>query len=166
MSYNSYENNNIWTINSKIENSIKSKIESRGKKLSEWDIKILYGVKTGFNDAFIIDELTRNKLITVNQKNDEIIRPIIRGRDIKQYSYNPPNLYLINFPCGFTNKICFSNNKENEMRTLYPEIFNHFDKFKNNKSSKSKGLLKRDDQGDYWWELRSCVYMDEYYPSR
>ena len=160
MSYNSYENNNIWTINSKIENSIKSKIESRGKKLSEWDIKILYGVKTGFNDAFIIDELTRNKLITVNQKNDEIIRPIIRGRDIKQYSYNPPNLYLINFPCGFTNKICFSNNKENEMRTLYPEIFNHFDKFKNNKSSKSKGLLKRDDQGDYWWELRSCVYMD------
>lgn len=95
MSYNSYENNNIWTINSKIENSIKSKIESRGKKLSEWDIKILYGVKTGFNDAFIIDELTRNKLITVNQKNDEIIRPIIRGRDIDRYQYIQPNLFMI-----------------------------------------------------------------------
>ena len=101
MSYNSYENNNIWTINSKIENSIKSKIESRGKKLSEWDIKILYGVKTGFNDAFIIDELTRNKLITVNQKNDEIIRPIIRGRDIDRYQYIQPNLFMI---CTFPSK--------------------------------------------------------------
>ena len=101
-------------------------------------------------------------MIKNNPNSAEIIRPIIRGRDIKKYSYSFPGLYLINIPCGYTNSICTSKNKEQFMSETYPEIFNHFEKYKNVSSSKSKGLLKRDDQGDYWWELRSCVYLDEF----
>src|SRR5690625_4533485 len=75
-----------WIILTPIEQSIKEKIERVGTPLKEWDIKINRGVLTGFNKAFIIDGETRKKLIQEDPKSAEIIRPILRGRDIKRYS--------------------------------------------------------------------------------
>lgn len=78
-----------------VEISIKEKIKKIGKPLKEWNIKINYGVKTGLNDAFIINKQTRDELVNADFKNSEIIKPILRGRDIKKYSINFSNLYLI-----------------------------------------------------------------------
>lgn len=90
-----------WVILSNIEQSIKRKIESIGTPLKEWDIQINYGIKTGFNDAFIISTEKRNEILNnctseeERKKTDELIRPILRGRDIKRYSYEWNDLWLI-----------------------------------------------------------------------
>ena len=84
-----------WVILTPIEQSIKRKIEAVGTPLKDWDIQINYGIKTGCNEAFIIDEAKRAELIAADPKSAEIIRPILRGRDIKRYGYNYAGLYLI-----------------------------------------------------------------------
>ena len=88
-------------ILSPIEQSIKRKIEAVGTPLKDWDIQINYGIKTGFNDAFIISSEKRNEILANCQseeerkRTDELIRPILRGRDIKRYGYDWAGLYLI-----------------------------------------------------------------------
>ncbi|HPX45113.1 MAG TPA: class I SAM-dependent DNA methyltransferase, partial [Bacteroidales bacterium] len=75
MSFTDDEN---WIIlSNKIESSIKSKIKNIGTKLKDWDIRINYGIKTGYNEAFIIDEIIKNDLISSDPKSAEIIRPIL-----------------------------------------------------------------------------------------
>lgn len=88
-------NSDSWVILSEIEQRIKEKIERIGTPLKDWNIQINYGVKTGFNEAFIIDAVKRNELIAQDPKSDEIIRPILRGRDIKRYRYDFAECYLI-----------------------------------------------------------------------
>ena len=90
-----------WVILSSLEQSIKNKIEAVGTPLREWDINIYRGVLTGYNDAFIIDSAKREEIL-LNCKTEEerlrtteLIRPILRGRDIKRYSYDWAELWLI-----------------------------------------------------------------------
>ena len=90
-----------WVILSEIEQSIKRKIEAVGTPLKDWDIQINYGIKTGYNDAFIISTEKRNEILAncatdeERQRTAELIRPILRGRDIKRYGYEWANLWLI-----------------------------------------------------------------------
>jgi type I restriction-modification system DNA methylase subunit len=97
----SFETSDSWVILSPIEQSIKHKIESVGTPLKDWDIQINYGIKTGFNDAFIIKKEVREEILNNCQtederkRTDELIRPILRGRDIKRYGYEWAKLYLI-----------------------------------------------------------------------
>ncbi|HIS13376.1 MAG TPA: type II restriction endonuclease [Candidatus Ornithospirochaeta stercorigallinarum] len=97
----SFTNEDSWTILSSIEQSIKNKIEAIGIPLKDWNININYGIKTGYNEAFIIDSAKRQEILNncsteeERNKTDAIIRPILRGRDIKQYSYDWMGLYLI-----------------------------------------------------------------------
>ena len=90
-----------WVILNPIELSIKNKIEKVGVPLKDWDIKIYRGILTGCNEAFIISEQRRNEILSwcrnesEKHRTDELIRPILRGRDIKRYSYEYANLYLI-----------------------------------------------------------------------
>ena len=96
-----FNSSNSWVILSPIEQSIKRKIEAVGTPLKDWDIQINYGIKTGFNDAFIISTEKRNEILANCQTEDErqrtaeLIRPILRGRDIKRYGYDWANLWLI-----------------------------------------------------------------------
>ncbi|AEE17867.1 TaqI-like C-terminal specificity domain-containing protein [Treponema brennaborense] len=96
-----FDNSDSWVILSPIEQSIKSKIEAVGTPLKDWDISINYGIKTGYNDAFIISKETRNEILAAcktadeNKRTEELIRPILRGRDIKRYGYEWAELYLI-----------------------------------------------------------------------
>ena len=96
-----FSSSESWVILSPIEQSIKRKIEAVGTPLKDWDIQINYGIKTGFNDAFIISTEKRNEILANCQtedeytRTDELIRPILRGRDIKRYGYNWADLWLI-----------------------------------------------------------------------
>ena len=84
-----------WIILDPTERAIKTKIERIGKPLKEWDININYGIKTGYNEAFIIDAKTKDKLIAQDPKSAEIIKPILRGKDIKRYKAEFADLWLI-----------------------------------------------------------------------
>ena len=96
-----FSNEESWVILSPIEQSIKQKIESVGTPLKDWDIKIYRGVLTGYNDAFIISTEKRDEILDNCQAEEErqltaeLIRPILRGRDIKRYGYNWADLWLI-----------------------------------------------------------------------
>lgn len=97
----SFTASDSWVILSEIEQSIKRKIEAVGTPLKDWNIQINYGIKTGYNDAFIISTEKRDEILS-NCADDEerartveLIRPILRGRDIKRYGYDWAGLYLI-----------------------------------------------------------------------
>lgn len=97
----SFKTSDSWVILSPIEQSIKDKIESVGTPLQDWNINIYRGVLTGYNEAFIINTEKREEILSNCKSKDEkerteqLIRPILRGRDIKRYSYEWANLWLI-----------------------------------------------------------------------
>lgn len=121
---------------SEIEQSIKGKIEAVGIPLRDWDIQINYGIKTGYNDAFVITTDKRDEILA-NCQNDEerartseIIRPILRGRDIKRYSYDWADLWLIyipwHFPLHEDDSIQGASEKAEEaFKTQYLTIYQH-----------------------------------------
>ncbi|WP_288374501.1 Eco57I restriction-modification methylase domain-containing protein [uncultured Chryseobacterium sp.] len=140
-----------WVVLSSIEKEIKRKIESIGMPLKDWDININYGIKTGLNEAFIIDQTKRKELIEEDPKSAEIIRPILRGRDIKKYSYEKSDLWIINVHNGI---------KEKGVAPIdindYPTIKKHLDKY-------SLLLAKRTDKGITQYNLRNCAYMEDFF---
>lgn len=96
-----FEDGDSWVILSDIERSIKQKVEAIGTPLSDWDVNIYRGILTGYNDAFIISTQKRDEILASceseaeRERTAEIIRPILRGRDIKRYGYVFANQYLI-----------------------------------------------------------------------
>jgi type II restriction/modification system DNA methylase subunit YeeA len=84
-----------WVIGNELETKLKQKIETNTDLLGELDVRINFGIKTGYNAAFIIDEETKEKLISEDEKSAEIIKPILRGRDLKKYSFTDPKLWAI-----------------------------------------------------------------------
>ena len=96
-----FSSTDSWVILSPIEQSIKRKIEAVGTPLKDWDINIYRGVLTGYNEAFIISTEKREEILANCQsederiRTDELIRPILRGRDIKRYGYEWAEKYLI-----------------------------------------------------------------------
>ena len=137
-------------ILSPIEQSIKQKIEAIGTPLKDWDIKINRGILTGCNDAFIIDEAKKEELIKEDPKSAEIIRPILRGRDIKRYGYDFAGLYLIATHNGIPEK-GIPRIKIDD----YPAIKRHLNKYK-------REINARYDKGDTPYNLRSCAYWEDF----
>lgn len=152
-----FKSSDSWVILSPIELSIKRKIEAVGIPLKDWDIKINYGIKTGFNDAFIISTAKRNEILEnckdadERKRTAELIRPILRGRDIKRYGYDWANLYLINTHNGVKEK----NIPRIDVEKDYPAIKHHLDEYWNK-------LSNRADQGDTPYNLRNCAYLDDF----
>jgi adenine-specific DNA-methyltransferase len=88
-------NENVWAFENQEVIRIKHKIEAQGIQLKDWSITINYGIKTGLNDAFVIDTDSKNKLINDDPKSAEIIKPLLRGRDIQKWQADYQNLWLI-----------------------------------------------------------------------
>ena len=145
-----FDSSESWVILSEIEQRIKAKIEAVGTPLKDWDIQINYGIKTGFNEAFIINGEKRKELIAQDPKSAEIIRPILRGRDIKRYGYDFADLYLINTHNGVKEKGIKRINIED-----YPAVKAHLDLF-------YPQLEKRADQGGTPYNLRNCAYIEDF----
>ena len=148
-----------WVILSPIEQSIKRKIEAVGTPLKDWDINIYRGVLTGCNEAFIITTEKRNEILANCQTEEErkrtkeLIRPILRGRDIKRYGYNWAGLWLINAHNGIKGKL------ERIHIEDYPALKAHLDQFKHK-------LEERSDKGDTPYNLRNCAYMQDFFQQK
>jgi hypothetical protein len=139
-------------ILSEIERRIKDKIERTGTPLKDWDIQINYGIKTGFNDAFIIDGEKRKKLIEEDPKSDEIIRPILRGRDIKRYSYEFADLYLI---------ATFPSLKIDIER--YPAVKHHLLSFGYDRLKQTGEIGARKRTNNKWFETQDSIsYWEDF----
>jgi hypothetical protein len=155
-----FDGNDGWVILPPIGVSIKRKIEAIGTPLKQWEISIYRGVLTGFNEAFIIDEETKNELIKASPKNAEIIRPILRGRNIKKYNVVHSE-FIILIPFGWTNLNRGNIDPDSFFKESYTAVYEHL-LSKSKLTGKGKGLFNRDDKGEYWWELRPCSYLDKF----
>ncbi len=146
-----------WMILSLIEQAIMDKMENIGTPLKEWDIKINRGIITGYNKAFIIDDKTKEALISEDPKSAEIIKPILRGRDIEKYKAKWAKKWLIGmFPS-------LQLNVEN-----YPAIKNYllsFGKERLEQSGKvlSNGKKARKKTNNKWFETQDQIgYYKEF----
>lgn len=135
---------------SPLEASIKSKIESIGVPLEKWNIDIFRGILTGLNEAFIISGEKKNELIAADPKSAELIRPILRGRDIKRYSFTDNDLWIINTHNGIKN------------RNISPIDVNDYPAIKQHLDAYYPKLEKRADKGVTPFNLRNCAYMDDF----
>ena len=151
-----FSSSDSWVILSPIEQSIKRKIEAVGTPLKDWDINIYRGVLTGCNEAFIISTEKRDEILAnceteeERARTEELIRPILRGRDIKRYGYVDNGLYLINTHNGIRGRLPRIKIED------YPAIKTHLDKYWDK-------IEKRTDQGDTPYNLRNCAYLEDFY---
>ena len=145
-----FNDSNNWAILSSLEQSIKAKVEQHGKRLRDWNINIYRGILTGFNEAFIVSGEKKNALIAEDPRSAEIIRPILRGRDIKRYGVAFADLWLINVHNGVKD----SGTPRIRIEE-YPAIKTHLDTY-------FAKLAKRADKGDTPYNLRNCAYMDDF----
>lgn len=135
-----------WIFVDETELNLKRKIENIGKKIKDRDnVNIYFGIKSGCNEAFIIDETKKRELISENPESKEIIVPIVRGRDIKRYELYYQKLYLIKAKIGVG---------INKYTAIYKHLLQYKDQLK--KRTDYKPLIME------WYHLRPCVYYDEF----
>lgn len=143
-----------FTFLNKTEFNIKSKLQNKGTPLKKWDININFGIKTGLNEAFIIDTKTKDEILATCKDEAEktatenLIKKILRGRDIKRYSYEWADLWLINTHNGY-DEIDAINIDD------YPTLKAHLNKFE-------PQLSNRFDKGKTPYNLRNCAYLGEF----
>ena len=145
-----------WVILSSLEQSIRSKIELVGTPLKDWDIDIYRGVLTGYNEAFIIDSETKEKLIKEDSKSAEIIRPLLRCRDIKMYGYQFADLYLIT---------TFPSLKINIDQ--YPAVKQHLMDFGYDRLKQTGETGSRKKTNNQWFETQDSIsYWEDFYKQK
>ena len=144
---------NCFTFGNEALINLKKKIEQIGTPLKNWDVKIYYGIKTGFNETFIIDSAKREEILNNCQDDDErkrteaIIKPILRGRDIYRYGYKWAGLWVIIVKYGFHAKI----------EKNYPAVLNYLTKYKNYLQNRGQCRYSRGGKNNigqhHWLEL-------------
>jgi len=140
-----------WTIGNNATLNLKKKIEKSSTLLKDLEYNINFGIKTGFNTAFIINESTKDEICSVDPNSIEIIKPLLRGRDITKWGYEFDNKWLINSHNGIRSKHIQRIDVEKD----YPAIYEHLVKYK-------KELIKRQDKGEHWSNLRNCAYLEDF----
>ncbi len=138
---------------------LRDKMESVGTPLKDWDIQINYGIKTGANEAFIIPTEKREEILNAcktkeeRERTERLIKPILRGKDIKRYSYEWAHLWVINTHNGYT------SNLKSKIPPIdiekYPAIKTHLD-------AHYDTIATRSDQGDTPYHLRNCAYLEDF----
>ncbi|WP_120937618.1 class I SAM-dependent DNA methyltransferase [Helicobacter pylori] len=138
---------------------LRDKMESVGIPLKDWDIQINYGIKTGANEAFIIPTEKRDAILNAcktqeeRERTERLIKPILRGKDIKRYSYEWADLWLINTHNGYTSAL------KSKIPPIdiekYPALKAHLD-------AHWDTIATRSDQGDTPYHLRNCAYLEDF----
>lgn len=141
-----------WSILSPVEWRVLEKMKARGTPLKEWDVRINRGVLTGYNAAFIIDDDTRDALIAEDPRSEEIIKPVLRGRDIRRWRAQWAGKWLIDTHNGY-------GKEPDRIPPIevsdYPAIKLYLDLFRDK-------LIKRQDKGRTPYNLRNCAYHEDF----
>lgn len=123
---------------------LKLKIENDSTLLKNIKgVNVYRGITTGYNPAFIINKEQRKNFLKVNKNNQDIIKPLLQGRNIRKWQYN------------FNDEFILQTGYDTNIKKNYPDIFEHLSQFKNE-------LVARADQGKDWWNLRACKYYGDF----
>ncbi len=149
-----------WRLTSPAVLSLLEKLRNAGKPLEEYINGRFYsGIKTGLNEAFVVDKETQDKLIAEHPSSSGVLKPFLRGGDVKRWQVNFAEQYLIKIESSENRAHPWSEKTMTEAEDIfantYPAIHAYFEPFR-------KQLIQRYDQGKYFWELRSCAYWEEF----
>lgn len=149
-----------WSLSNEREEALLARLKAAGVPLGQYvKGEIYYGIKTGLNEAFVIDAATRDELIRKDPKSAEIIKPFLAGRDVKRYEIPESDRWLILFPNKWTHQQTQRLGTEIEawqwIKINYPAIATHLETF-------TSAAQKRGDKGEFWWELRPCDYYPKF----
>lgn len=151
-------NDNGWSLISEVIQELLQKITAQGVKLAKYssEVGIYRGILTGLNEAFVIDVETKERLIEEHDSSAKVIKPFLKGRDIKRYTTPTAKRFVILIPSGWTNKnMSEDHNAWDVVKDTYPAVAEYLKPFEGKAE-------KRWDKGDYWWELRPCDYYAEF----
>ena len=135
--------NDCWRLESPAVLRLLDKLRRAGKPLGDYcDGKFIWGVRTGLNEAFVVDQTTRDRLIADHPSSAELLKPYARGRDVKRWKITWPGLYVIAFPHGFHAQL-----------ERYPAILKHLESFKKELKARAQCLSKRGggEGGQHHW---------------
>jgi type I restriction-modification system DNA methylase subunit len=145
-----------WTLARPEAQAVLDKMRAVGVPLETYvDGAIYRGVLTGYNQAFVIDATTRQRLIRQDPKSADLIKPFLAGRDVKRYQQPESDKFLISIPDGWTKQQTDDDDKWAWLQATYPAIAQHF-------APHIEAMQKRWDKGEYFWELRPCAYYEEF----
>ena len=151
---------NGWRLESPAVLRLLAKLRANGTPLGEYVGGRFYrGILTGLNEAFVVDRVTRDRLIAEHASSAEILKPFLRGRDVKRWSTEFAEQYLIKIESSANVTHPWSGKDEQEAARIFAKAFPAIHRWL---GTFQDGLKKRDDQGAYFWELRSCVYWQEF----
>ena len=141
-----------WIIGNEKTGELKQKIELISKPLKDFKLTINFGIKTGYNEAFIINEQTKDQLFAESFSSAEISKPILRGRDLKKYSYDFKNQWVI---CTFPNLNLDIKN--------YPAIMAYFKRIGRKKLEQAGTEGSRKKTKNQWFETQdSIAYWNDF----
>jgi type I restriction-modification system DNA methylase subunit len=150
-----------WTFDSSEVDAVLSSIRNKGQPLSKHiGNDPLYGLKTGFNDAFYLEDLVAQSVIMEEPQSKELIRPFIRGRDIKRWNVVWARQWHIVIPSSHNRAWPWASADDDQgaeaiFSSLHPVLHARLKQFE-------LALRSRTDQGRFWWELRSCDYYHRF----
>ncbi|MFH1718478.1 MAG: TaqI-like C-terminal specificity domain-containing protein, partial [Planctomycetota bacterium] len=149
-----------WRLESPVKLRLLERLRKSGTPLGEYvQGRFYYGIKTGLNEAFVVDRAARDRLIAEHPSSEEVLKPFLRGRDVKRWRVGFADQYLIKIESSENKKHPWSGIPEEAAEKIfaktYPAIHGFFDNMR-------KALIKRYDQGKYFWELRSCDYWQAF----
>ncbi len=136
-----------WSLADEATLALKLRIESVGQTLEQLGAKIRLGLATGHNEAFLIDDLQRNQLIDDDPRLADIIKPVLRGREIQRYVHDEPGQFILLTKNGV------------DVPKDYPTLVNHFSRF-------GPAFKNRGAKGQNWWNLRACAFYEDFEKDR
>lgn len=149
-----------WTLEPSGVDALMAKIRARGVPLAEYaGVKLYYGIKTGLNEAFLIDTPAKNGLLAEDPRLSEILKPYLRGQDVRRWRAEWDGLWMILLKSSDNQEWPWSSSDGVEAERIFaktsPVLYHHLLPWKDR-------LMVRTDQGRFWWELRTCSYYEEF----
>ena len=153
-----------WSFQSSATTNIVLKLLASGEKLTKVVSRQIYtGVKTGANDAFVINQSVYERIVSLDNSSLGLIKRMAQGEDLRPWYQDDDAKWMIVIPTGFTSSVLGKQLNEDEAWVAfvqqYPGVAQHLDKVRHL-------AVNRGDKGQYWWELRSCDYYDAFSTSK
>lgn len=149
-----------WRLEGAATQRMLDKLRRAGQPLGDYvNGRFYYGIKTGLNEAFVVNRATHDTLVAEHPSSADLLKPFLRGRDVKRWRVQFAEQYLIKIESSENKQHLWSGKPNGEAERIfartYPAIHQWFEPMRG-------ALMQRSDQGAYFWELRSCAYWHEF----
>lgn len=148
-----------WHIEPTVKRDLIARIRARGRKLTDYTESTVYrGITTGLNRAFLLDT---EEASTLDENSKRLLRPYLGGKDLRRWSASPSRQWILKIPSSANEQHPWSGKEPDEAERIfaktYPAVHRRF-----SSEEMRKALIDRDDQGHFFWELRSCDYWPDF----